>query len=143
MSDRDAVHRRETPMIAKCKVVIDAISTTVLNDKITFLHAGKGVAIPTVGTKLRHIITAPQFDAVYQQFPSDMFAVARRNGHRVRTAMGRADRATCDGSQLQQWIGDCLASRGGLTGKWTQPRWVWARGHGLLISEWWRWGADR
>lgn len=60
------------PTIAKCKVIIDAIFTTALNDKITFLHPGKGVEIPTVGTKPRRIITAGQFDAIYQHLPSDM-----------------------------------------------------------------------
>jgi hypothetical protein len=34
------------PTIQKCKVVLDAIFTTALNDLITYLHAGKGVKPP-------------------------------------------------------------------------------------------------
>lgn len=59
------------PTIAKCKVILDAIFTTALNDKITVLHAGKGVQTPTVAARPRRIITAPQFDAIYHQLPTD------------------------------------------------------------------------
>ncbi len=59
------------PTIAKCKVILDAIFTTAFNDKITVLHAGKGVQTPTAAAKPRRIITAAQFDAIYQQLGTD------------------------------------------------------------------------
>ncbi|HCT75225.1 MAG TPA: integrase [Micromonosporaceae bacterium] len=53
------------PMIKQCKVVLDAILTTALNDQITFLHAGKGVKTPPVVKKPKRIITAQQFELIY------------------------------------------------------------------------------
>jgi integrase len=53
------------PTIRYCKIIVDAIFTTALNDQITFLHAGKGVKTPPVPKKPRRIITAEQFDAIY------------------------------------------------------------------------------
>jgi hypothetical protein len=32
-----------SPTIRQCKVILDAVLTTALNDRITYLHAGKGV----------------------------------------------------------------------------------------------------
>jgi integrase len=60
--ERDGVG---APTIAKCKVIIDAIFTTALNDQITFLHPGKGVKTPTVAKKPRRIVTAEQFESIY------------------------------------------------------------------------------
>jgi integrase len=60
------------PTIAKSKVVLDAILTTAFNDLITFLHAGKGVTTPTVVKKTKHVITAEQFDLIYQELPNDL-----------------------------------------------------------------------
>jgi integrase len=59
------------PTIRQCKVILDAIFTTALNDQITFVHAGKGVKTPTVARKPRRIITSEQFDAIYQALPDD------------------------------------------------------------------------
>ena len=36
------------PTIKYCKVIVDAIFTTALNDQVTFLHPGKGVKTPPV-----------------------------------------------------------------------------------------------
>ncbi|MFG1921093.1 tyrosine-type recombinase/integrase [Cryptosporangium sp. NPDC048952] len=53
------------PTIRACKVVVDAIFTTALNDQVTYLHPGRGVKTPPVATKPRKIITPEQFDAFY------------------------------------------------------------------------------
>ena len=53
------------PTIKQCKVVVDAIFTTALNDQVTFLHPGKGVLTPPVAVKPRRIITVEQFDTIY------------------------------------------------------------------------------
>jgi hypothetical protein len=37
------VYGARPPTVRKCKVILDSILTTALNDQITFLHAGKGV----------------------------------------------------------------------------------------------------
>ena len=54
------------PTIKLCKVIVDAIFTTALNDQVTFLHPGKGVKTPPVAVKPRRIITVEQFDAIYE-----------------------------------------------------------------------------
>ena len=54
------------PTIRYCKVIVDAIFTTALNDQITFLHPGKGVKTPPVVSKPRRIITAVQFNALHR-----------------------------------------------------------------------------
>lgn len=59
------------PTIRQCKVILDAIFSTALNDQITYLHAGKGVKTPTIAKKPRRIITAAQFDAIYQELPDE------------------------------------------------------------------------
>src|SRR4051794_25874767 len=61
----------QPPTIQKCKVIVDAIFTTALNDQVTFLHAGRGVKIPPVVTKTRRIITPEQFDAIYWALPDE------------------------------------------------------------------------
>ena len=57
------------PTIRQCKVILDAVLATALNDQITYLHAGKGVKTPPVPKKPRRIITAAQFDALYAALP--------------------------------------------------------------------------
>jgi integrase len=57
------------PTIRKCKVVLDAILTTAMNDQITMLHAGRGVRTPPVVAKPRRIITAEQFDRLLAAIP--------------------------------------------------------------------------
>ncbi|MBT8224499.1 MAG: site-specific integrase [Dactylosporangium sp.] len=59
------------PTIQRCKVIVDAIFTTALNDQITFLHAGKGVKTPPVAAKTRRIITPDQFDSIYCELPDN------------------------------------------------------------------------
>lgn len=60
------------PTIKYCKVIVDAIFTTALNDQITFLHPGKGVKTPPVVKKARRIITAEQFDAIYDALDDEI-----------------------------------------------------------------------
>ncbi len=57
------------PTIRYCKVIVDAIFTTALNDQVTFLHPGKGVKTPPLATRPRRIITPEQFDAFYEALP--------------------------------------------------------------------------
>src|SRR6266511_3578078 len=57
------------PTIRYCKVIVDAIFPTALNDQVTFLHPGKGVKTPPLATRPRRIITPEQFDAFYEALP--------------------------------------------------------------------------
>ena len=66
------VHGARPPTIQKCKVILDAILTTALNDQITILHAGKGVKTPPVAKKVKRIITAVQFDAIYSGLDTEV-----------------------------------------------------------------------
>ncbi len=66
------IHRARPPTIRQCKVIVDAILTTALNDRITVLHAGKGVKTPPVAKKAKRIITAAQFDAIYQAMDDEV-----------------------------------------------------------------------
>jgi integrase len=61
------------PTIRQCKVIINAIFTTALNDQITVLHAGKGVKTPPVAKKPKLIVTPEQFDAVYNALDGGMY----------------------------------------------------------------------
>ena len=60
------------PTIRQCKVILDAVLTTALNDRITYLHAGKGVKTPAVARKVPRIITVEQFDRLYNALSDDM-----------------------------------------------------------------------
>lgn len=60
------VHGARPPTIRAAKVVLDAILTTALNDQVTFLHAGRGVKTPPVPKKPKRIVTAEQFDRIYE-----------------------------------------------------------------------------
>jgi integrase len=66
-----SVHGARPPTIRKCKVILDAILTTALNDQITVLHAGKGVKTPPVATTPRRIITVEQFDRIHAALADD------------------------------------------------------------------------
>jgi integrase len=59
------------PMIAQCKVVLDAIFTTAFNDQVVFLHPGRGVKTPPVATRPRRIISADQYDRIRGALPDD------------------------------------------------------------------------
>jgi integrase len=59
------------PSIVKCKMVLDAIFTTALNDQVVFLHPGKGVKTPPVATRPRRIITADQYARIHAALPDD------------------------------------------------------------------------
>jgi integrase len=60
------------PTIRQCKVVLDAVFTTAVNDQVTAIHPGKGVKTPPVARKLKQIITVEQFDAIYRALPDDV-----------------------------------------------------------------------
>ena len=51
------------------KIVLSAIFTTALNDRVTLLHPCRGVKTPTVPVKDYRIITPEQFDALYAALP--------------------------------------------------------------------------
>lgn len=57
------------PTIKHAKAVLDAILTTALNDQVTFLHAGKGVRTPAVARRSPMIISAEQFEQLYEALP--------------------------------------------------------------------------
>jgi integrase len=60
------------PTIRNCKVILDAILTTALNDQVTALHAGRGVKTPAVAKKRRRIITAEQYDQINKALPNEV-----------------------------------------------------------------------
>jgi len=41
------------PTIVKCKLIVDAILSTAVNDQATFFHPGKGIKTPPVATRLQ------------------------------------------------------------------------------------------
>lgn len=56
--------------IQYCKgSILNAIFTTALDAEVVTIHASRGVKIPPVPDKPRVIITAEQFDALYQALP--------------------------------------------------------------------------
>lgn len=58
-------------VIAKNKTILSAIFTTALNDRVTFLHACRGVRTPTIAIKPLKIITSDQFDLIYAALPDE------------------------------------------------------------------------
>lgn len=60
------------PTIAKCKLILDAIFTTAVNDQVVFFHIGKGVKTPPVPTRPRRILTAEQYAQIHAALPEDM-----------------------------------------------------------------------
>lgn len=60
------------PTIEKAKVVLDAIFTTALTDRVVSLHPGRGVKTPVVPKKPKKIITFDQFERIYRALPSEM-----------------------------------------------------------------------
>lgn len=61
----------QPPTIRNCKVILDAILTTALNDQIVFLHAGRGVKTPPVARKPKRIVTAEQFQRIHAALGDD------------------------------------------------------------------------
>lgn len=59
------------PTIVKCKIVLDAIFTTAMNDQVVVLHPGKGAKTPPVATRPRRIITADQSARIRAALPDD------------------------------------------------------------------------
>jgi hypothetical protein len=49
--------------------ILNAIFTTALEDEVVMIHPSRGVKIPPVPDKPRHIISAAQFDRLYQALP--------------------------------------------------------------------------
>jgi integrase len=57
-------------LIQYCKgSILNAIFTTAFDDQVIFFHPSRGVKTPTVPKKPRRIITANQFDKIYQALP--------------------------------------------------------------------------
>jgi integrase len=65
------IHGARPPTVRRCKVVLDALFTTALNDQLTLLHPGKGVKTPHVATKPRTIITVEQFSRLLEAVDDD------------------------------------------------------------------------
>jgi integrase len=58
--------------IQYCKVsILNAIFTTALADEIVTIHPSRGVKTPPVPKKPRRIITAEEFDLLYQALPDE------------------------------------------------------------------------
>jgi integrase len=74
------VYHARPATIRKCKVILDSILTTALNDQITFLHAGKGVKTPPVPTKPRRVLTAEEFERVYAALEDDTMRLLVETG---------------------------------------------------------------
>lgn len=56
--------------IERCKrSILNAIFTTALEDEVVSVHPSRGVKTPVVPRKPRRIITAAQFDRLYQALP--------------------------------------------------------------------------
>lgn len=55
--------------IRSCKVVLDAILTTALNDQVVYLHAGKGVKTPPIAKKPKRIVTTEQYERIHAALP--------------------------------------------------------------------------
>lgn len=54
-----------------CKVsILNAIFTTALRDNIIAIHPSRGIKTDPVPEKIREIITAEQFDAIYKNLPN-------------------------------------------------------------------------
>jgi integrase len=57
--------------IQYCKVsILNAIFTTALRDNIIAIHPSRGIKTDPVPEKIREIITAEQFDAIYKNLPT-------------------------------------------------------------------------
>lgn len=57
--------------IQYCKVsILNAIFTTALRDNIIAIHPSRGIKTDPVPEKIREIITAEQFDAIYKNLPN-------------------------------------------------------------------------
>lgn len=76
------------PTIRKAKVILDAILTTALNDRLTVLHAGEGVRAPLAPQKPRSVISTEQFERIYRVLPRGADAAAGRDGDRDGLALG-------------------------------------------------------
>ena len=58
--------------IRYCMVVLSAIFTTALNDRVTLLHPCKGVKTPPIPKRPHRIITPEQFDDLYAALSSEI-----------------------------------------------------------------------
>jgi integrase len=90
--------------IEYCKrSILNAIFTTAMVDEVVTIHPGHGVKIPAVPDKPRRIITAAQFDRLYQVLPdadaqllieTDIES-GMRWGELTEVRVGDLDFATC------------------------------------------------
>jgi integrase len=60
------------PAIKYCMVVLSAIFTTALNDRVTYLHPCRGVKTPPIPKRPRRIISPEQFDDLYEALSTDV-----------------------------------------------------------------------
>jgi site-specific recombinase XerC len=75
--------------------ILNAIFTTALTDEVVTIHPSHGVKSPAAPAKPRRIITAAQFDRLYQALPDADTKLLVETRHRKRVALGRADQAAC------------------------------------------------
>jgi integrase len=68
------------PAIKYCMVVLSAIFTTALNDRVTYLHPCRGVKTPPIPRKPRHIISPEQFDDLYEALSTDVMKLLVETG---------------------------------------------------------------
>ncbi|WP_019873299.1 tyrosine-type recombinase/integrase [Sporichthya polymorpha] len=71
IAELQSTYGARPPTVREAKVVLDAILTTALNDRVVLIHAGRGVKTPPVARKLRRIITVEQYNAIYAALQDD------------------------------------------------------------------------
>ncbi len=69
VTELSEVHGAKPPTIRECKVILDSILTTALNDRLVVLHAGQGVRTPPVPSKPRPVITVELFERLLVAVP--------------------------------------------------------------------------
>lgn len=69
VTDLVELHQAKPPTVRKCKVILDSILSTALNDRLVVLHAGKGVKTPPVAVRPRPVITVEQFERLLAAIP--------------------------------------------------------------------------
>lgn len=66
------VDRGVTPAsIRHVRIILSAIFTTAVNDRLVPYHPVKGIKTPTVPVKEYRIVTPEEFDAIYRALPDD------------------------------------------------------------------------
>lgn len=97
------------PTIKMCKTILSAIFTTALNDQVTFLHPCQGVKTPPVATRPRLIISAEQFDGIYDALGTDNLRLLVETG--IETGMRWGELAELRARDLDFTTGILTVSR--------------------------------